>query len=71
MHVEYCQNEPAAQEFIEEDDEAKEYFAVSTKPTKLCVYSRRAQLRPAPRSGAGWRSDGRENRCHPHYTPPL
>lgn len=35
LHVEYCQNEPAAQEFIEEDDEAKEYFAVSTKPTKF------------------------------------
>jgi len=38
MHVEYCQNEPAAQEFLEEDDEAQEYFAVSTKPTKFCVF---------------------------------
>jgi uncharacterized protein (DUF169 family) len=42
MHVEYCQNEPAAQEFLEEDDEAQEYFAVSTKPTKFCVFVARA-----------------------------
>jgi hypothetical protein len=37
MHVEYCQNEPAAQEFLEDDDEAQEYFAVSTNPTEFCM----------------------------------